>query len=675
MRLYNNILILISIQCLFGITAVFADDPNSHIALDAVVVTAEKTAGHYETGDVDTEQTPADYTVIEREEFEGKMENLAQVIEKQVGVQIRQTGGLGSYSTVSLRGSSSDQVMVYLDGILLNDASGGGVDLSNISLSDVEYIEIYRGTTPVNFSTASIGGVVNIKTMRVEDGLQAGMGSGYGSFNTKDVSGFLNYKLENISYLMSADCLNSDNNYKFTNNNGTPLNPDDDERQERNNARFNQYNLLSKFGFDLSGNKNIAFINQYFSKRQHLPNWNNSEMTDARFDTKRNISTLKFIADDIGPLHLNTATGITYTYKDEEYRDVHSDIGLGNQHSEYITERYGGEFYCEWLDDSNTAILIINADKEMYEQKDMLSGIDPGDSSRQTLRIGIQDSIIFFEDMVVATPALRYTLVADRLKGGQDVYGEIEGDISQHMAHFNPQIGIKVQPFNWLAVKSNLDRYDRLPSFFELFGDRGFSIGNYELEKETGVNLDIGIEINKEIDEIDIDRFFIGATYYQSTIDDLITRVYDARGIGKSVNISGADIQGIELGCQIEAFKHLMLTGNATIQDTINHSKIKGFDSKILPGQFQEKYMLKADLHYNQCMMSAEYIVNKEMYYDTANLLEAEDQKDINVGLSMLFNNWLISLEARNITDNHYEDFNGYPMPGIAYYLRAKCDF
>ena len=41
-----------------------------------------------------------------------------------------------------------------------------GVDLSNISLSDVESIEIYRGISPANFGKASIGGVVNIKTLR-----------------------------------------------------------------------------------------------------------------------------------------------------------------------------------------------------------------------------------------------------------------------------------------------------------------------------------------------------------------------------------------------------------------------------------------------------------------------------------------------------------------------------
>ncbi|MBN64178.1 MAG: hypothetical protein CME20_22695 [Gemmatimonadetes bacterium] len=53
------------------------------------------------------------------------MTNLADTLRDQTGVQIRQSGGLGSNSAVSIRGSSSKQVQVYLDGMLLNDLAPG----------------------------------------------------------------------------------------------------------------------------------------------------------------------------------------------------------------------------------------------------------------------------------------------------------------------------------------------------------------------------------------------------------------------------------------------------------------------------------------------------------------------------------------------------------------------
>ena len=62
---------------------------------DKIVVFAKRIDTSYQTGDVDMEQTPAFYSLIEREAFEGKMEGLAEIIEKEAGVQVRQSGGIG----------------------------------------------------------------------------------------------------------------------------------------------------------------------------------------------------------------------------------------------------------------------------------------------------------------------------------------------------------------------------------------------------------------------------------------------------------------------------------------------------------------------------------------------------------------------------------------------------
>ena len=204
------------------------DELKRAVTLDTVVVTAKK-QGPLVTGDVDMESTPVFTSIIKREAFEGKTESLANIIEKETGVQVRQSGGLGSFSSVSLRGASSDQVMVYLDGILLNDASGGGVDLSNIALSDVESIEIYKGMTPVNFGKASVGGAVNIRTLRSKEGIGGNAIIGYGSFNTLKAGAMINQKISDFDYLISCDYLTTDNDYEILNDNGTEYNPDDDK--------------------------------------------------------------------------------------------------------------------------------------------------------------------------------------------------------------------------------------------------------------------------------------------------------------------------------------------------------------------------------------------------------------------------------------------------------------
>ena len=54
--------------------------------------------------------------------------DLPLILDQAVGVKTRRYGGLGSFSTVSIRGSTAEQVQVFLDGVSLNQAMGGGVD-------------------------------------------------------------------------------------------------------------------------------------------------------------------------------------------------------------------------------------------------------------------------------------------------------------------------------------------------------------------------------------------------------------------------------------------------------------------------------------------------------------------------------------------------------------------
>ena len=648
---------------------VAADEPKKTTTLESIVVTAEQDQPDYQTGDVDLEETTGFVTVIEREAFEGKMEDLAEVLQNEAGVQVRQSGGLGSFSTVSLRGSSSDQVMVFMDGVLLNDASGGGVDLSTISLSDVAAIEVYRGVTPVNFNKASIGGVVNIRTLRAKEGLNASATLGYGSFNTRQASAFVNHKPGDWDYLVSASYLASDNDFKYLYDNHTEYNPDDDEWVKRNNAQFDQGNVLAKAGYDFNDDLRIDLLNQWFSKDQGLPTWNNSAKADASLQTERNITSLGFTANDVGPLHFNTRTNVDYSYKDELYNDSHGTIGLGRQKSRYITQRYGGNFFLEWLTDMNTMSFMADFHEETYDPEDLLTQKNPNKSTRNTLNLGIQDSVFLFEDRLTVTPGIRYTYLKDDLQSATNMFGQpLEGK-ERNENYLSPQIGVKYTPLDWLNFRSNLAKYTREPSFFELFGDRGFIVGNPDLEAEKGVNFDAGFEVRYPTGIWWLNYISVNAAYFGSNVDDLITFVYDSRGIGKAQNISQAEIRGVESEIRIDFLKYFRLVGNATWQDPINKSQVKAFDGNILPGRFQQSYLGRLEGRYAGVKVFGEYVRETGMYYDSANLLPAKDKNEVNGGISWLFHSFLFSFEGRNLTNEQYEDFNGYPMPGRAFYF------
>ena len=650
-------------------------DQKAEMALDTIVVTAQKPDKIVRTGDVNQEEIPVFSSVIQRESYEGRMESLSEVVEKEAGVQVRQSGGLGSFSTMSLRGASADQVMIFMDGIPLNDASGGSVDLSNISLSDVEAIEIYRGTTPLNFGRASLGGAVNIRTLRIPEKFQTGASVGYGSYDTRKFSAFASHKPSEWDYLIAADYLHSDNDFNMLNDNGTQWNDSDDRWEKRRNAQFDQHNVLGKLGYEIAEHTRLDIVSQWFDKSQGLPAWNNSSWVNTSLDTKRDISSLTLTADNLTSMKLNTRTRLDYSWKQEEYEDRGGHIGLGEQHNRYVTGRFGANFFVEWLNEHHILQANLDAGYETYEPEDLLKRSTRHDSSRVTYAMGIQDNVILFAGKLMITPGIRYLLIQDSLNSAESAWGIHLEEINDSKESFSPQIGIKYQAAEWLVFKANAAKYFREPSFFEMFGDRGFFIGNPDLKPETGVNTDVGAEIRYQMQNKWMQRICLNLVRFENKADDLITRVYDARGIGKSANIAKAEIDGIEAGLNVEFLSNFRFSLNATWQDTENRSGIKAFDGKQLPGRFDAAYRGRVEAEYHPIKLWAEYIRESGMYYDSANLLKADAKNEVNIGASWLFKSFLFNLEAKNIGDDRYEDFNGYPVPGRAWYFNVQYKY
>lgn len=668
-------LIISGLSLFYQPSGILADTDKKAVYLDTVVVTAQKMDTPFRTGDVDAELFSGSMSAILRDRFEGKMESLAEAVEKEAGIQVRQSGGLGSFSTVSLRGSTSEQVMVYLDGIPLNGASGGGVDLSHFTLSDVESVEVYRGVTPINFGQASIGGALNLKTLRSRKGFNGSVNAGYGSFETHKLAGFINYKPAKWDVLVSADQMAGDNDYDILDDNGTEWNSADDHWEKRNNADFRQHNILAKCGYDISTDMRIDFLDQWFSKHQGLPGLNNSIRTNAALDTRRNISTLNFTADNLGEWHINTRTRLSYSWKEEEYDDRLGHIGRGDQHDVYETRRWEADFFMELPTEMHILGFTCNFQHDVWESEDKLGLYGSISSSRDRLSIGIQDTLRFLDEQLLIIPALRGTFIEDDLARGTSVWGKPMAGGTRHEDNLSPQIGGRYQVLEWLVLKANAAMYSREPSFFEIYGDRGLFLGNSDLKKESGINLDAGFEADWRPEQKWMERVAFRMTGFHSKVDDLIARVYDSHGVGKSVNIANAAIQGIEAGFNVDVLDFFRITGNGTWLDTENRHDSRAIDGNQLPGKPEISWLGRLEARYKGVKVWYEYVIEDDMYYDAANLVAAEDKKEHNAGMSWLFRSMLLSVDVKNLGGDHYEDFNGYPMPGRSVNVNVKYDF
>jgi vitamin B12 transporter len=143
--------------------------------LDAVIVTATRTA---QTAD----ETLAAVTVIDRAEIERRqVRSVDDALRGIPGLSIANTGGRGQPTTLFLRGTDSDHVLVLVDGVKIGSATLGPAALQDVPIDQVERIEVVRGPRSSLYGSEAIGGVIQIFTRRGGGPLRPRFSVGAGS--------------------------------------------------------------------------------------------------------------------------------------------------------------------------------------------------------------------------------------------------------------------------------------------------------------------------------------------------------------------------------------------------------------------------------------------------------------------------------------------------------------
>ncbi|MFY9179598.1 MAG: TonB-dependent receptor plug domain-containing protein, partial [Venatoribacter sp.] len=114
-------------------------------------------------------QNTANYQVFSRQEIESQFTSLADFLSQVNGVQVQQLSGLGNPALISIRGASSQQTKVLVNGIGSANAQYGGYDLNQISLNQIESIEIIQDSYSGSEANNAIGGTINIITRQSHD--------------------------------------------------------------------------------------------------------------------------------------------------------------------------------------------------------------------------------------------------------------------------------------------------------------------------------------------------------------------------------------------------------------------------------------------------------------------------------------------------------------------------
>lgn len=124
----------------------------------------------------------ADVSIIDRETLDraGQL-SLRDILAQQPGVQLVSNGSYRSSTNIFLRGASSSQTIVLIDGVRVGSATSGGASFENLPLARIERIEILRGAASALYGPDAVGGVIQIFTREPVDGMALSASAGFGS--------------------------------------------------------------------------------------------------------------------------------------------------------------------------------------------------------------------------------------------------------------------------------------------------------------------------------------------------------------------------------------------------------------------------------------------------------------------------------------------------------------
>lgn len=184
----------------------------------------------------------ADVSVITRADIDASgAPDLIEILRLQAGVDVVRTGGAGEQTSVFLRGTNSNHVLVLIDGVRVASSNTGSFAFENLPLDAIERIEIVRGPRASYWGSDAIGGVIQIFTRKLDS---ADLAASYGSYRSADGSAGFGAQSDAGGFSVQAGVRHV-GGFSATNPAAGPYvyNPDDNGFQNHNVVAQGDYKL------------------------------------------------------------------------------------------------------------------------------------------------------------------------------------------------------------------------------------------------------------------------------------------------------------------------------------------------------------------------------------------------------------------------------------------------
>ena len=584
-------------------------------------------------------------TVIDRAEIERRQTVVvSDLLATTPGVTVTRNGTLGALTGVRIRGAESDQTLVVIDGVRVNDpaSTGGGFDFGNLLASSVERIEILRGPNSVPWGSQAIGGVVNIITAAPTEGVQARANAEYGYADSLFASAGVSGKSGPVSGSLTGGYLKTDGISSAAS--GT----------ERDGYR--QYGATGRVGVEFAPGIGLDLRGYFADSKVEI---------DDGFDPETFV-----VADSLAygttqelygyaGLHANFADGrfnnrVAFTIADinrDNFSQPGGDVSfIGRGRSERY--EYQGDF--RPLDEVR---VVAGVERENSRFNDGFTFADTGITS--------------VYGQLIVKPLDILTITGGVRNDDHDDFG------SRTTFGANAALALRTGT----TLRASYGEGFKAPTLYQLFS----AYGNRDLDPETARNFDVGVE-----QAFLGDRVRAGVTYFNRRTRNQIDfrncspaeqatagSICVDRPFGVYDNVTRAEADGVEFTLALRPVDALTLTANYSYIHTENRAIGANFGNDLARRPKQTASVNADYLFAFGLSVGGTVSLVDDSFDDAANTTRLDGYALAGIRAEMPIDD-RIALYGRvdNLTDARYETVAGYGNYGRAAYggvrLRLK---
>jgi len=650
-----KIVFLIILSLFFDLSSV-SQTLSDSVSTEEILVTANKLK-------MKTIESPNKIEVINSAMLENSNgRDLSSVLKNATNLFIKDYGFRSGLKTISLNSTQSEQTLILLDGMKLNNPQNGQVDLNLISIDNIERIEISYGGLSSIYGSEAVGGVINLITKNNTKKLSLNVSGSFGSYDYKRFYASIGklFRLKN-NHSLIADISYSDesspNRFEFYYFNGLTS-----QIRQRENVDYVTRNFQFKSIYQNKKKYSLNLFSVYTFSNRGVPGTEiGYTSSKARQEDKTLFSSLSFdkIFDSF-----KLSTSFDYTNSLLKYFDPATVNLTVPVNSFYKLNLVGHKT------DLHFEFRKLEGVIGYHASHSNLNSNETQDAKRTQFSTYLSLKHEFFLSNIKFSfyPSARY-----------DYYSDLnEKNV------LTGKLGINIKPFDKadLTIKSTFGNNFRAPTFNDLYWKE---LGNPNLKPERSVSFDAGLFYRFNF----IFHNEAEASYYYIATTDRILWQPNSVSIWHPVNVGKVESKGIDVSIKSSFVSDKKINATFRINYSYGEAIKKNEDFPGDPSvskqliyiprtQFKSalavKYLPSSKfLNFVSLHVFYNYAGKRFTNFENTLFVPYYETIDANVSVNMkVFTSaFEIKFGVNNLLNKDYKVIPGYPMPIRNYLVEA----